>query len=105
MGRLPRGWASVRAEAVIGGDARSLAIAAASVVAKEVRDRLMRRLDRRYPQYGFARHKGYATADHRQAVPGVPQRPRCQWQAGPHHRGNGDDRRRERPGDRAGETG
>jgi len=68
MGRMPRGWSSVRVEAVIGGDARSLAIAAASVVAKEVRDRFMRRLDRRYPQYGFARHKGYATADHRQAV-------------------------------------
>jgi ribonuclease HII len=68
MGRMPPGWEAVRVETVVGGDARSLAVAAASVVAKEVRDRIMRRLDRRYPQYGFARHKGYATADHRQAV-------------------------------------
>jgi len=63
--RLPHGWESVRLEAVVGGDARSLAIAAASVIAKEVRDRIMRRLDQRYPEYGFARHKGYASRSHR----------------------------------------
>jgi ribonuclease HII len=61
-------WRRVQVEAVIGGDARSLAIAAASVVAKETRDRIMRRLDRRYPVYGFAKHKGYATEAHRQAL-------------------------------------
>ena len=63
--------ANVDAEAargVVGGDARSLAIAAASVVAKTTRDRIMERLDRRYPEYGFARHKGYGTAAHRAAV-------------------------------------
>lgn len=63
--RLPLGWEAVRLEAVVGGDGRSLAIAAASVIAKETRDRIMRRLDRRYPEYGFARHKGYASRSHR----------------------------------------
>lgn len=50
------------------GDSRSLSIAAASVVAKVVRDRIMRSLDRQHPAYGFARHKGYGTARHRQAI-------------------------------------
>ena len=54
--------------AVIGGDARSLAVAAASVVAKTTRDHIMERLDRRYPEYGFARHKGYPTEAHRAAL-------------------------------------
>jgi ribonuclease HII len=51
-------------QALIRGDARCLSIAAASIVAKVMRDRLMLELDRRYPQYGFARHKGYPTPDH-----------------------------------------
>ncbi len=50
--------------AIIRGDAASLSIAAASVVAKVTRDREMAALDRRHPQYGFARHKGYCTAAH-----------------------------------------
>lgn len=50
--------------AIVEGDAKSLSIAAASVIAKVTRDRLMSELDRRYPVYGFARHKGYATSDH-----------------------------------------
>jgi ribonuclease HII len=66
--RLPAGWEAVRVETVVGGDARSLAVAAASVIAKETRDRIMRRLDRRFPEYGFARHKGYASRDHRNAL-------------------------------------
>ncbi len=49
---------------IVRGDALSLSIAAASVVAKVTRDRLMRALDRRHPGYGFARHKGYGTAAH-----------------------------------------
>jgi ribonuclease HII len=53
---------------VVGGDGRSAAIAAASVVAKVARDRLMLRLHRRYPQYGFDRHVGYATAMHLDAI-------------------------------------
>lgn len=50
------------------GDSRSLSIAAASVVAKVVRDRIMLSLDRQHPGYGFARHKGYGTVQHRQAI-------------------------------------
>jgi len=50
------------------GDSRSLSIAAASVVAKVVRDRIMCSLDRQHPSYDFARHKGYGTAAHRQAI-------------------------------------
>jgi ribonuclease HII len=53
---------------VVGGDAKSLCIAAASVLAKVVRDRVMERLDAVYPLYGFARHKGYATPEHLEAL-------------------------------------
>lgn len=53
---------------VIGGDGLSLSIAAASILAKVVRDRAMARLDPRWPGYGFARHVGYATAAHRDAL-------------------------------------
>jgi ribonuclease HII len=51
-------------EAVVDGDERSAAIAAASIVAKVVRDRAMRRLDAVYPHYGFASHVGYITPGH-----------------------------------------
>ena len=54
--------------AVIGGDGRIPAIAAASILAKVTRDREMAALDREYPGYGFARHKGYPTRDHLQAL-------------------------------------
>ncbi len=54
--------------AVVDGDARCAAIAAASIVAKVTRDRVMNELDVRYPQFGFARHKGYATPAHLAAV-------------------------------------
>lgn len=50
------------------GDSRSLSIAAASVVAKVVRDRIMVAYDRLYPAYGFAGHKGYSSPSHRDAV-------------------------------------
>jgi ribonuclease HII len=53
---------------VIGGDRRASAIAAASIVAKVTRDRLMQVLHDADPRYGFDRHKGYATADHLSAV-------------------------------------
>jgi len=56
------------ATAIVGGDSRSFSIAAASVIAKVTRDHLMLELDRRHPQYGFARHKGYGTARHMQAL-------------------------------------
>ncbi len=50
------------------GDAISLSIAAASILAKLSRDQLMARLEARYPGYGFARHKGYGTSAHRAAL-------------------------------------
>ena len=53
---------------VVRGDSLSLTIAAASILAKVSRDRLMVELDAQYPQYGFARHKGYATQAHQTAV-------------------------------------
>lgn len=53
---------------LVKGDARSYSIAAASVVAKVTRDRLMVEFDRLYPEYGFAEHKGYATARHLAAL-------------------------------------
>ena len=49
--------------AVVDGDEKSAAIAAASIVAKVTRDRLMRRLDALYPAYGFAQHVGYITPE------------------------------------------
>ncbi len=55
-------------ETLIKGDARSASIAAASIVAKVTRDRLMRRLCPLYPAYGFARHVGYATRAHLDAI-------------------------------------
>lgn len=53
---------------IVKGDARSMSIAAASIVAKVTRDRLMVAWDATYPQYGFARHKGYATVEHLDAL-------------------------------------
>ena len=53
---------------VIKGDARSLNIAAASIVAKVTRDRLLLKMDKSYPGYGFARHKGYGTREHLDAL-------------------------------------
>jgi len=50
------------------GDARSLSIAAASILAKVHRDRIMRHYDRLYPGYGFAKNKGYGTAEHQEAL-------------------------------------
>jgi ribonuclease HII len=55
-------------QAVVHGDARSAAIAAASIVAKVTRDRFMCALHAQDPRYGFDRHKGYATAEHLAAM-------------------------------------
>lgn len=54
--------------AIVGGDRRSSAIAAASIIAKVSRDRMMAALHQRDPRYGFDRHKGYATREHLEAV-------------------------------------
>jgi ribonuclease HII len=55
-------------QAIIKGDEQSLSIAAASVIAKVRRDQMLIALDRTYPAYGFAQHKGYGTAQHQQAL-------------------------------------
>lgn len=59
---------SIPQRALVGGDRLSNSIAAASIVAKVYRDRLMVHLDRLFPGYGFARHKGYPTSEHRDAL-------------------------------------
>jgi ribonuclease HII len=59
-------------------DSRCLSVAAASIIAKVERDRLMEALDSDFPGYGFARHKGYGTQQHRQAL--------LRWGATPLHR-------------------
>jgi ribonuclease HII len=64
--RLPK--LRVEARAVIGGDRLCVSIAAASIMAKVTRDRLMADLASHYPGYGFERHKGYATRSHRDAI-------------------------------------
>ncbi|MGH2417939.1 MAG: ribonuclease HII, partial [Candidatus Limnocylindria bacterium] len=61
---------------IIDGDAISASIAAASIVAKVTRDRICEEIDRRYPAYGFARHKGYGTRRHVDAL--VTEGP-CAW--------------------------
>ena len=53
---------------IIKGDSKSVSIAAASILAKVTRDRMMKELDTVYPEYGFAKHKGYGTADHIAAI-------------------------------------
>ena len=60
------------------GDSRSLSVAAASVIAKVIRDRIMYSLDKQQPGYGFAKHKGYGTAQHRRAI--------AELKPGRHHR-------------------
>lgn len=57
-----------RVQCIVEGDAQSLSIAAASIVAKVRRDWIMVELDRQFPGYGFAQHKGYATPEHRAAL-------------------------------------
>jgi ribonuclease HII len=59
---------AILSTSLIGGDAISASIAAASIIAKVERDHLMEKMDQKYPQYGFAKHKGYGTADHIRAI-------------------------------------
>ncbi|MBN1408147.1 MAG: ribonuclease HII [Calditrichaceae bacterium] len=58
----------IEGRAIIKGDQKSQSIAGASILAKVHRDRLMTDYDKAYPQYGFARHKGYATKEHRENI-------------------------------------
>ena len=53
---------------IVGGDGKSISIAAASILAKVYRDRFMEKLDAEYPAYGFAKHKGYPTKAHYAAL-------------------------------------
>jgi ribonuclease HII len=53
---------------LVDGDRRSASVAAASIIAKVTRDRIMEEADREFPVYGFGRHKGYATPEHREAL-------------------------------------
>jgi ribonuclease HII len=65
---LPVKTMTIPQTAIVGGDGKSYSIAAASVIAKVTRDRLMLQLDQQFPQYHFAQHKGYGTADHLAAL-------------------------------------
>ena len=73
------------ARPIIDGDALSMSIAAASIVAKTMRDALMRNLHRDYPDFGFGEHVGYATASHRRALAlsGPCPYHRCSFRLGP----------------------
>ena len=65
--RIPDGI-KVECETVVGGDAKSLSIAASSVLAKVSRDRYIIELDEKYPEYNFKKHKGYGTKEHTDAI-------------------------------------
>lgn len=58
----------IDSEPMIKGDSRSYLIAAASIIAKETRDQIMLEYDKKWPEYGFAKHKGYGTKLHREAI-------------------------------------
>lgn len=79
------------ARALVKGDSLSLSIAAASIVAKVTRDRLMIRLDASHPDYGFAIHKGYPTAAHRAALARLGPTPFHRWSFGALARRTDDD--------------
>jgi ribonuclease HII len=66
-GNIVRGF-EMRAVPVVKGDAICPSISAASILAKVTRDRMVAELDKDYPEYGFAKHKGYGTKDHREAI-------------------------------------
>ena len=59
---------SIPVEKIIKGDAKSISIAAASIIAKVTRDRILYELDKKYPEYGFKDHKGYPTKKHLEAI-------------------------------------
>lgn len=65
--RVPRGL-TVPCETVVKGDSKSMSVAAASVLAKVTRDRLMLEYDVKYPQYDFKKHKGYGTREHTELI-------------------------------------
>ena len=66
-GNCSRGF-EIPTQTVVKGDAKSCSIAAASILAKVTRDRLMLEEDEKYPQYNFKKHKGYGTKEHTDAI-------------------------------------
>lgn len=58
----------IKSNTLVSGDSKSISIAAASIVAKVTRDRMLRKYDLKYPEYGFAKHKGYGTKAHIEAI-------------------------------------
>ena len=69
-------------QAIVKGDAKSLSIAAASIVAKVTRDRIMAEADSRFSGYGWAGHKGYPTKAHREAIEAMGRSPVHRWTFG-----------------------
>ena len=65
--RVPKNI-KIDCQTVVKGDAKSLSIAAASILAKVTRDRLLLEYHEKYPEYNFAKHKGYGTAEHMEAI-------------------------------------
>lgn len=65
--RVPRGI-KIPCETVVKGDSKSMSVAAASVLAKVTRDRLMLEYDKKYPEYNFKKHKGYGTKEHTELI-------------------------------------
>ena len=65
---VPLQQLDIPSQSIVKGDAKSASIAAASIIAKVTRDRMMDEFDAKYPQYGFAKHKGYGTAEHLAAL-------------------------------------
>ena len=66
-GNCSRGF-PIPTKTIVGGDGKSLSVAAASIIAKVTRDRECIELDKKYPEYGFAKHKGYPTREHMEKV-------------------------------------
>lgn len=65
--RIPRGI-KIHCETIVKGDSKSMSVAAASVLAKVTRDRLMLEYDKKYPEYNFKKHKGYGTREHTELI-------------------------------------
>ena len=65
--RVPRGI-KIPCETIVKGDSKSMSVAAASVLAKVTRDRLMLEYDKKYPEYNFKKHKGYGTKEHTELI-------------------------------------
>ncbi len=65
--RVPRGI-KIPCETIVKGDSKSMSVAAASVLAKVTRDRLMLEYDKKYPEYNFKKHKGYGTREHTELI-------------------------------------